>query len=475
MLRRLINSTKRTSRIVFSAAHRFYWDDCFSRASSLAYTTLFALVPISVIVFQLLPALGLDQIQMASALNSVLEQVLPDVEDTSGIAGPHIANGASRIHESDLLMARPQSPESSSAASPAGSANGNPQKTSLKKVVYENLLSFTENVRALNTVSVIILLVTGIALLNTIESALNVVWRVTTSRSLLSKIITFWAVITFGPMLLAVSFYWQARVWALTESSPFIHTALFALWDFVLPVSLTWAVLVLLYSKVPSTNVKIMDAAFGALVGAVLFQFVKKGFAFYMSLSTTYSIVYGAFMTVPVFLFWLYIAWVVVLYGAEVAHQSGSIEIQRGLRKYATELGEIGGILGLRILCVIGRSFVEGKLAPSESEIAIETGSDPVLVRTCLEVMTEANLLTVADEQTRARTLARTPDKLKVEEVLRTFLSKEHVRKDNRQTDDDNSFLDLIRRKSLTRKDGQTIRSWTLSELLAGENNASLS
>jgi hypothetical protein len=118
------------------------------------------------------------------------------------------------------------------------------------------------------------------------------------------------------------------------------------------------------------------------------------------------------------------VAWLVILFGAEISYQSGSIHILKGRSKYATELGEIGAILGLRILYCIGRSFVEGKAPPSEGEIAIETGTDPVLVRTCLEVLREANIITAADERTHSRTLVVSPEKLTVAAVAHTFRSK---------------------------------------------------
>jgi len=457
-----IYSVKRIFRVLVSAVDRFYWDDCFSRAAALAYTTLFALVPISVIVFQLLPVFGLDERQMASAVEAVLENVLPPVESLD--AEPETAEGSA-----DQAAGEQPEPQAAAAPSDMGQASSYPvlHTKQLKEVVYDKLRRFTDNVRLLNTLSFAILLITGIALVNTIESALNVVWRVTSNMSIVSKIVSFWAVITLGPLLLAVSFVWHAKVWALAENSEALQSWYFGFSNFALPLAVTWLALIILFYTLPSAKVRFRDAAFGALVSAVLFHFVKQGFAFYMSLSTSYGTIYRASMAVPVFLFWLYVAWLVVLLGAEVSYQSGSIEINRGLRKYATDLGEVGAMLGLRILHVIGRAFRHGERIPTESDIAIATGADPVLVRTCLEIMTEAGLLTIADEKTVTRTLLKSPEKVRLKDVIKTFLSKKHLRAKGPEVDSREIFIELIRRAVGVIGVDKKVEDWTLEEFLA--------
>ena len=164
----------------------------------------------------------------------------------------------------------------------------------------------------------------------------------------------------------------------------------------------------------------------GALFSAVIFETLKRGFAYYVSLSTTYQTFYGVLVTLPLFLFWLYLVWVVVLFGAQVAYQAGSISVLSGLKKYASELGEIGGLLGLRVLLVIGERFSQGKPLPSESEIAVETGSDPVLVRTCLGILADANLITQSDPDSHVRSLKVAPEKLTLLEVTLAFRSKSY-------------------------------------------------
>ncbi len=405
--------------VLVSAAYRFYWDDCFSRASSLAYATLFALVPVSALSFSMFAVFGLSAEDLSKTLRTILEQVLPPMQ--------------------------------------------NSQLRQLQEQVLVALEEFSLNVRALNTLSIGVLVFTAVALLNTIESALNVIWRVSSNLGMLTKVTSFWAVITLGPLFVAISIYWTTKVKLLgVGEEPGILTTLTA--AYVVPVTITWVGLALLYYKLPAAKVQIRDALLGAFISAVLFECVKSAFAHYIGISTTYSTVYGVLASFPLFLFWLYVAWVVVLFGAEVSYQSGAIHIMRGIRRYATDLGETGALLGLRILLAIGRNFRDGKTPPTESEIAIDSGSDPVLVRTCLNILAEADLITRPDEQSHTRSLLIQPDKVTLGKVFEIFRSKQAE-----ETPVPERAGDLLR--NLTRVARQKpptsgISEWSLQDLL---------
>jgi YihY family inner membrane protein len=418
---------KTLSRIIGMAGYKFYWDDCFSRASSLAYTTLFALVPITALTFALFGAGGFnirpEELQMF--LERILSQVLPP-------------------NQNELLA-------------------------KLHSEVINNLTNLGNAVRELGTVSLAVLIFTGIALLNTIESALNTVWRVTSNLSVVSKIISFWAVITLGPLLIAVSFYWYTKVSSHAEVPAFYSLEVTELLDFVIPIAAIWAALTLLFYKLPAARVMLRDAALGALIAAILFELMKRAFAYYVSLSTAYSTFYGALVTIPLFLFWLYLIWVVILFGAEISYQSGSIQVLHGLRKYASELGEVGAVLGLRILYAIGCRFVQGGAPPSESEIAIETGSDPVLVRTCLGILSDAGMITAVDPDKHSRSLSLSPDKISVGEVVKAFRAKRYRMAEFGSSESEglNTFLEMLRAASLSADSNQSVHDWTLAQLIA--------
>lgn len=422
-------------KLIGQAAYRFYWDDCFSRAAALAYTTLLSLVPVTGLSISVFSIFGIRGEQVGFALKSFLSQLLPSVENVL----------IEHMH---------------------------------KEVLYY-LETLGRSATALNTLSLAFLVFIGIALLNTVESALNAIWRVSSATSIVGKITNFWAVITLGPALLALSIYWNTRVYQTLSHeealSPFFTSQIFTVVEFFIPVAVSAVALGLLFYRLPAAVVRLKDAAFGAFIASILFEFAKRGFAYYLTASsnngsTFYSTLYASLALIPLFLFWLYITWVIILFGAELAYQAGSVRVLSGRKKYATDLGDTGAILGLRILTHVGRHFVEGKPLPSEGEIAIESGSDPVLVRTCLDILTNAGILSASDQDTHRRTLLRAPENVFFSDIVRAFHSKKHQRhlekEQNETTDQGQSFLELIRKTSLSSGLYKDTNLWTLADMI---------
>ena len=129
----------------------------------------------------------------------------------------------------------------------------------------------------------------------------------------------YWAGLTLGPVLLAASL--TITSYALTASKSWVGglagslALLLAALQFVLLAGGMAA----LFRYVPNTQVRWAHAWSGGIFVAVAFEAAKRLLAVYLSAVPTYSAVYGAFATVPIFLLWLYIAWVIVLLGAVIA------------------------------------------------------------------------------------------------------------------------------------------------------------
>ena len=87
----------------------------------------------------------------------------------------------------------------------------------------------------------------------------------------------------------------------------------------ILPVLFTTMAFALLFRLVPNRYVPRSHALIGALVAAVVFESMNRVFGYYVSNFPTYKLVYGAFASVPIFLLWIYLSWLTILFGAEIA------------------------------------------------------------------------------------------------------------------------------------------------------------
>ena len=181
------------------------------------------------------------------------------------------------------------------------------------------LTQFSSQANKLGVLGLAILLVTALALILTIDRTLNNIWRVKKARSLTQRIFIYWAAITLGPLLLAASL--ALTSYAVTASRGLlgaVPNSLNVLIDTVQFLLVAMGV-ASLYHYVPNTYVKWAHALSGGVFVAAGIAVTKNLLALYLSAVPTYSMVYGAFATLPILLVWIYLTWVIVLLGAVIA------------------------------------------------------------------------------------------------------------------------------------------------------------
>jgi membrane protein len=267
---------------------RFDQDRCLQISSSLTFTTLLALVPLVTIVLTLMSAFP-----VFSAL------------------GEHI--------HAFLL------------------ANMLPEKAG--KIVAGYIEQFSGRAGRLTALGTVFLAVTAFLMMFTMERAFNSIWRVSRPRPLAQRILVYWAALTLGPVLigasLSITSYVVGASLGLTRQTPLAGIAI--LW--LVPFVSTWAAFTLLYYFVPNRAVKPRHALFGGLVAALVFEIMKRGFALYIAQMPTYTLVYGAFAVVPIFLLWIYFSWVVIVIGALIAALAPDFAIVRDTAGRARGVG----------------------------------------------------------------------------------------------------------------------------------------
>ena len=181
------------------------------------------------------------------------------------------------------------------------------------------LTQFSRQANKLGVAGLALLLVTAVALILTIDRTLNSIWRVKKARPLTQRVLIYWAAITLGPLLLAASLalttYVVSASAGLVGKMPTSVRFLLDLFQFLLVA----AGLAGLYRYVPNTFVLWSHAWAGGVFAAASLELAKKALSLYLSNVPTYSMIYGAFATLPILLVWIYVAWVIVLMGAVIA------------------------------------------------------------------------------------------------------------------------------------------------------------
>jgi membrane protein len=245
---------------------RFNEDRCMQIASSLTYTSLLSIVPmvtIALTVFAAFPTFG----QVTGALQTfILDNLVPASAD----------------------------------------------------VIASYTQQFSTNAAKLTAVGIAFLVVTAIMLLLTIDRAFNDIWRVKRSRPVVQRIFVYWTLLTVGPVLIGASLtltsWLVGQAVGLVRGVPGAAVVLLS----VVPVLLTSVAFAMLYVSMPNRRIALRDAVLGGVLAAVAFEVMKRGFAIYVAQFPTYTLVYGAFATLPVFLLWIYSSWLVVIFGAVV-------------------------------------------------------------------------------------------------------------------------------------------------------------
>ena len=189
---------------------------------------------------------------------------------------------------------------------------------SISRQVLGYLTQFAAKASSLGAAGFSILLITALALILTMDRTLNDIWRVQRLRPLGQRVLIYWAAITLGPLLmgasLAVTSYVMSASGGLVKSVPDGVQLLFDSIQFLVLA----AGMAALYHYVPNTPVRWRHAWAGGFFVAVCIELAKKVLSLYLSKVPTYSMVYGAFATLPILLVWIYVAWVIVLLGAVV-------------------------------------------------------------------------------------------------------------------------------------------------------------
>jgi membrane protein len=292
----------------------------------------------------------------------------------------------------------------------------------IAKPVLASLTQFAAKANKLGAVGLVALGVTALALMLTIDRTLNAIWRVKRPRPLGQRVLVYWAALTLGPLLLGGSL--TLTSYAVTVGQGFFTkmpgdvAALLGGADIVL-LGLAVAGL---FHYVPNTHVRWRHALLGGVFVSIGFSLAKSLLAWYVKQVPTYSTLYGAFATVPVFLIWVYLGWVIVLLGAILAANTPSLTGRLHLRPDAP--GQPLA-LALEVLRALWRAREAGQRGLSHLGLAVALRVDPLQLSPIVDKLLAMDWVGRLEEEGAQRfVLLCSPERVSAEPLLTSFLAE---------------------------------------------------
>lgn len=287
-MKRLKQDVLDALRFLRFVALRLRDDRCLEMAASLTFTTLLSLVPLITIMLTVFSAFPVFS-DMSSAIKSyLLSNLLPE---TGG------------------------------------------------KMITRYVEQFAQSASRLTALGITFLGIAAMIMMMTIDNAFHRIYRASRQRKLLQRILVYWAVITLAPLLVGASL--SMTSWLTSVSVGYakhVPSEVISVLK-IFPLLLTAAAFTLLFSIVPNRYVPLRHALIGGVTAAIAFESMNLAFAYYITHFPTYKLVYGAFASLPIFLMWIYLSWLMLLFGAIISSAIPHWRSEHSFRKgQATQL-----------------------------------------------------------------------------------------------------------------------------------------
>jgi membrane protein len=381
-------------------AKSFVRNRCPVRAAALSYSTLLALIPMLAVAIGVTSSLlkGQGEEKIYTAIDQMVSSIVPPGSDTNAVADLDGTGDASG---------------NSNASTPVVSVSAQKEVAKWIHDLVEKMQSGT-----LGVVGMLLLLYVAITMLANIEATFNDIWGVTRGRTWASRIILYWATITLGPLLLAGALALAGSPHFQATKSVLSGTLIGSLIFELLPLAMLWLAFALVYLLVPHTKINFSAALVGGIVGGTLWH-LNNIFAFlYASRIANYRQVYGPIGLVLLFMAGLYLSWLILLFGAQVAYafQNRKAYLQDKLVENVNQRGR--EFIALRLMTCIGQRFQRGEPPVTLQKISVELGIPTKLAQQVLLPLLAARLVAEIGGSEPGYTPARPLDAITAHHVL---------------------------------------------------------
>jgi membrane protein len=371
----LRHASRRLWQFLGALAEQARRDRVDIRASGLAYSSILATVPLVAVLFALFSAFAAFDELKQRVLDLLFEQLLP-------------------TRQQEIV----------------GFIDG-----------------FIDNTQSLGFVGFMTLMVTAILLLDGIESNFNDIWHVRRRRGFVSKITTYTSVLVFGTVLIGVSVLMSARLKTLLFTGTMLDRPwLTTVGSWLFSPLASFLTFLWMFLIIPTTRVRLRSAAVGALGTTIAWELGKNLFALSVGESVRYSTIYGSLATIPIFLIWTYVTWIIVLVGLEVVYTHQNFAALRRLRasagkpQYRQRLS-----LAVRLFAVVAERYDSRKPPIIYEDLADRLVAPLPIVEDLVAVLKAEGLVReVTEDNVVGLVPAASLERISVWEVVRSFVGE---------------------------------------------------
>lgn len=276
-------------------------------------------------------------------------------------------------------------------------------------------------------VGLISLLVTTVMLFVHIEDCFNDIWHVAKPRAFFLRILLFYAIVTLGPLLISYSIF-QAAEYVPSGFTQNVY------WKYIRETLILALLCFVVFKFLPNTRVSLKSAFVPAAFASIVLEVGKSAFGFYMKFAFTqnehsnYNLLYGALGIIPVTLLWLYLTWMMILFGVEIGYCMQNMRSLRLRMCYDTRKGDgdtwifIGAYSALEVLASLVRNLCAARQPMNAEEIAVDCIYPVPAVEAILGRLENINVVKkIESEFSSTYILAKPLDSIVICEVMKTF------------------------------------------------------
>ena len=359
---------------------------CLVRASALSYSTLLALIPLLVVVVSITSGLlkGQDEQKFNAAIEKMVASITPPARlGTNSLSPTNLRN--------QVAGGVTNAPNPTSLLVPEPAIAMDTQKETARAIH-----DFVQNTNpgAIGVTGMFFLIFTAISLLRGIEETFNDIWGVTRGRSWFLQIMLYWTILTLGPLLLVTalgltgSTHFQRTRDLLANATHFSFVS-----EHLLPILIVSLALALFYKLTPNTKVETGAALLGGFfAGATWHGYNQLGFLL-AARALSASKIYGSLFLLVLLMGGLYIVWLILLFGAQMAYayQNRAAYLQDRLADNVNQRGR--EFVALRVMTSIGRRFQNALPPATVPQLSAELEIPSRLTQSVLRTLNHAQLV----------------------------------------------------------------------------------